>query len=477
MLKTKRPETNMAFADAPQADGLQLWPADQVERRPVAALVPYARNARTHSDAQVDQLAGAIREWGWTIPILADEDGTIIAGHGRVLAALKLGLTDVPVMTARGWTEAQKRAYVIADNKLALNAGWDDDMLRVELAGLDADGFALDLLGFDQRELGQLLDGLDGAGGGLGTGALAERFLVPPFSVLNAREGVWQDRKRAWLSLGIESELGRDGGAVSYHQQSLNDLHHSGGMPTGTSIFDPVLCELAYRWFSPPGGQVLDPFAGGSVRGVVAASLGRPYYGVDLCAAQVAANQGQGAAILTGDQPRPMWVVGDSRAALADAPPADVVFSCPPYADLEVYSSDPRDLSTMAYADFLTAYRAIIAAACDRLRPDRFAVWVVGEVRDAAGVYRGLVPDTVRAFQDAGLGLYNEAVLVTMVGTLPIRAGKHFSAARKLGKTHQNVLVFVKGDPKRATLACGDVDVADLDALVDAGADDVPEAA
>ena len=102
--------------------------------------MPYARNARTHSDAQVAQIAGSIREWGWTTPILVDENGTLIAGHGRVLAARQLGLTEIPVMVARGWSEAQKRAYVIADNKLALNAGWDVELLKVELTDLKADG-------------------------------------------------------------------------------------------------------------------------------------------------------------------------------------------------------------------------------------------------------------------------------------------------------------------------------------------------
>ena len=132
------------------------WPADKVERRPVASLTPYARNARTHSPGQVDQIAASIREWGWTVPILVDETGGIIAGHGRVLAAHKLGLAEVPVMVAAGWTEAQKRAYVLADNKLALNAGWDADLLRVELTDLQAFDFDLGLTGFDDAELADL---------------------------------------------------------------------------------------------------------------------------------------------------------------------------------------------------------------------------------------------------------------------------------------------------------------------------------
>lgn len=224
---------------------------------------------------------------------------------------------------------------------------------------------------------------------------------------------------------------------------------------SGTSIFDPVLCELAYRWFCSPDGLVLDPFAGGSVRGIVASKLGRSYVGLDLRPEQIEANREQAEAICT--DPMPVWHVGDSRQIdrIASGVEADFVFSCPPYADLERYSDDPADLSTLAYDEFRTAYTEIIGKACSLLKPDRFACFVVGDVRDKRGLYHGFPWHTVEAFQAAGLRLYNEAVLVTAVGSLPIRVGKQFTSSRKLGKTHQNVLVFVKGDPKRATEACG----------------------
>ena len=140
------------------------WPADAVERRPVSALLPYIRNARTHSDEQVAQIAASIREFGWTFPVLVDEAGTIIAGHGRVLAAQRLGLTEIPVMVAAGWSEAKRRLYVIADNKLALNAGWDEELLSLEigdLKGLDVD---LRLTGFGEIELVKLQLGTDDDG-------------------------------------------------------------------------------------------------------------------------------------------------------------------------------------------------------------------------------------------------------------------------------------------------------------------------
>lgn len=198
--------------------------------RPIEAVLPYARNARTHSDAQVAAIAASIDEFG-LVGALVVRDGTLAKGHGtlaairRLLAAgkaihpapgRKAGAKPypdgrVPVLDVSGWSEAQFRAYVLADNALALQAGWDDDLLRVELdelAGLDV---SLEELGLDQLLSGDADP--PSAAGGVSAGSLSDRFMIPPFSVLNAREGWWQDRKRAWLALGIKSELGRGGGA------------------------------------------------------------------------------------------------------------------------------------------------------------------------------------------------------------------------------------------------------------------------
>lgn len=453
----------------------------QVTYRDINGLIPYVNNSRTHSDEQVKQVAASIREFGFTNPVLIDENSTVIAGHGRIMAANLLGLAKVPTITLAGLTDAQKKAYVIADNKLALNAGWDEELLKVELQGLKDLDFDLNLLGFDIDELGAMLasDAAAIAGAGDGgddnqKGSLAERFLIPPFSVLNAREGWWQERKRGWLALGIKSEVGRGDALVGYSEACKKGYAKSyntngtltemmggkaGALDTGTSIFDPVVCELVYSWFCPMGGVILDPFAGGSVRGIVASKLGRQYIGHELRAEQVAANQQQ-AAEICGD-PMPAWICGDSRnidKTCSDVK-ADLVFSCPPYADLEVYSDDPNDLSTLDYADFKKAYFEIIKKTCNQLKPDSFACFVIGEVRDKKGNYYNFVGDTIQAFLDAGLQYYNEAILVTAVGSLPIRVGKQFEIGRKLGKTHQNILVFLKGDAKKATLKCGSVEV------------------
>lgn len=285
------------------------------------------------------------------------------------------------------------------------------------------------------------------------SGVLARKFTVPPFSVLNARDGAWQDRKRAWISLGIKSEVGRDARLNGFSAQCIEK---SGGWTEanqGTSIFDPVLAELAYSWFCPPKGTILDPFAGGSVRGIIASLLGYRYTGIDLRAEQIEANREQAKAICS--DPLPVWIEADSRnLGSIEITPADFVFSCPPYADLERYSDDPRDLSTLDYPAFREAYRAVIAAALSRLKQGRFACFVVGDIRDPAGIYRNFTGDTIAAFEAAGARYYNEAILVTVCGSLPIRVGKQFAAGRKLGKTHQNVLVFCKGDPRAAAAAC-----------------------
>jgi hypothetical protein len=235
---------------------------------------------------------------------------------------------------------------------------------------------------------------------------------------------------------------------------------------TGTSIFDPVLCEIAYRWFCPPEGIVLDPFAGGSVRGLVASRLGRHYVGIDLREEQLAENRKQ-AHTIARPSAMPEWITGDSRHVLKllGGRSIDFLFSCPPYSDLEVYSDDPQDLSTLDYRKFRKDYAAIIKACCGLLKPNRFACFIVGDLRDRKGMYRGFPWHTVEAFQLAGLHLYNEAVLVTAVGSLPIRVTKQFQSMRKLGKTHQNVLVFVKGDPRKAVEAIGEVELATLEEL------------
>ena len=287
---------------------------------------------------------------------------------------------------------------------------------------------------------------------GKDSGMLADRWGAPPFTVLDARKGYWKHRRAFWeTTYHIHSEMGRADNLLGY--KGLG-----GASARGTSVFCPVLCELMLRWFCPAGGSVLDPFAGGSVRGCVAARTGLRYTGVDLSREQVEENRRQ-ATRMGGIAERtngakwthPTWICADSRQlrkleAVRAHGPFDFVFSCPPYFDLERYSDDPRDLSeAQSYENFLVAYRQIIGEAVARLAPNRFAVFVVGEIRDEHGFCRNFVSDTIAAFQEHGARLYNNAIMMLPLASLPMRANASFNATAKLGTCHQNILVFWNG--------------------------------
>lgn len=335
---------------------------------------------------------------------------------------------------------------------------------------------------------------------------LVDRFIVPPFSVFDTKQDYWQVRKRMWSRFGIKSEVGR-GDNLTYNQDTLDyegaqkkhkanskALTLEGGLcdklvgkqaykftmdsmkhlndgrgrknVQGTSIFDPVLCEIMYRWFSNKDDLIIDPFAGGSVRGVVASYLDRNYLGIDLRQEQIDANEENFKEIKEKNPTnyKPTWLCGDSLNidTLAKDVKADLVFTCPPYYDLEVYSEEEGDISNCeTYDDFKGIYFEIIKKACDKLNDNRFACIVVGEFRDKKGAYQNFVGDTITAFKEAGLHYYNEAIIQTAIGTLPIRTPKQFNSGRKFGKNHQNILVFFKGDMKTIKDRYGDV-VSDL---------------
>ena len=273
---------------------------------------------------------------------------------------------------------------------------------------------------------------------------LRDKYVEPPFTRLDAVSGSWQKRKNLWKQKGIKSELGREGALCLAQGLNVFDPRES---YTGTSIFDPVLCELMYKWFCPDGGTILDPFAGGSVRGIVANYLGFKYTGLELRPEQVESNRQQGLDILPITN-QPQWYEGDSDILLNDkwSFDFDIVFSCPPYMDLEVYSDRPDDLSTLNDDDFTLKYESIIKKSCDKLKKDGFAIFVVGDVRDKkTGYYKDFITITKMAFYKAGLKLYNEAILLENgLNTAAMRADKQFTAGKKLVKVHQNVLIFKK---------------------------------
>lgn len=242
---------------------------------------------------------------------------------------------------------------------------------------------------------------------------------------------------------------------------------------TGTSTFDPALCELLYLWFSAPGDLTIDPFAGGSVRGIVASKLRRQYTGVDIRQEQIDANYANAADLC--DSFNPIWHCGDSMNIQTIAPGNyDFILTCPPYGDLEVYSDDPADISNMSEQDFDATYTEIMQRTVGLLREDRFAAVVVGNYRDGRGFLRDLCGLTIRAMENAGARYYNEMIFVQTAGSLPIRCGKSFKTSRKIGKMHQNVLIFCKGNPRNAAARLGDVQIPDMEQFLQEGLEQEP---
>lgn len=266
---------------------------------------------------------------------------------------------------------------------------------------------------------------------------LRDSFIEPPFSILDTKSGSWQKRKNDWKDLGIKSEVGRDATVIN-----MDSTAKDKNTASYTSIFDPALCEVLYHWFCDGDKKILDPFAGGSARGIVANYLGYDYTGIDIRKEQVKANQDNAKEILENSYPT--WICGDSNKVLDDIKDTfDMVFSCPPYADLEVYSDLEDDISNMPYKEFMKAYESIINKACSHLKDGGFACFVVGEVRDKKGNYIGFVPDTINAFKKAGMNFYNEAILLNPVASASMRANGNMKS-KKLVKIHQNILVFKK---------------------------------
>lgn len=459
------------------------------------------RNYRIHTDRNKRLIRKSLEDCGTGRSILFDKDDCIIAGNGVYEQARELGL-PVRIVESDGTEliaikrtdlsteDSRRKTLALVDNYTSDTSVFDFDAIVEDFGAdeLDTWEFKIDDLDIEDISVEEVKPDKGRVG------SLKERFIIPPFSVLDSKLGNWQERKRAWLNLGIKSDDGREkeiifarsaqpprvyearnlirektGVDPSWDELQKYCQEHGIPFMNGTSIFDPVLCELAYRWFNIPEGKILDPFAGGSVRGIVAAKLGMPYRGVDLRKEQVEANYRNATEILEEETfaclDSPVWICGDSSDIDKhfNGMRADLVFSCPPYADLEVYSDNPADLSTMDYPEFLAAYKEIIKKSCSILNDDRFAVFVVGEVRDKHGVYRNFIPDTIAAFQEAGLLYYNEMILVNNIGSLAMRAGKQFSNSRKIGKQHQNVLVFYKGDPSKIKDNFPELDFSDDD--------------
>lgn len=419
----------------------------KIENLPAKQLKAYEKNAKRHDIKQIDAVAESIKRFGFIQPLVVDKDNVVVIGHCRLASALKLGLETVPVVRVDNLTPDEVKALRIADNKLN-ESGWDIALVAEELSELGLD--LVSLTGFDLDELDikdeKYRDGVKSS--------LQKAYIVPPFFIWDTKQGYWLDRKREWIEYIGYSGDGRDDDLLGEGLKKLAKLgtetYKNETALTGTSIFDPVVAELAYRWFCPVKGKVLDPFAGGHVRGSVAGVLELDYTGVDLSERQIEVNNLKAKELGLA----PKYVVGNSENidSLVEDKDFDFILSCPPYFDLEKYDLGDGDISMLqSYDEFLKVYSDIIKKSVAKLKNNRFAVWVISDVRGKDGKYYGLVKDTIQAFQDAGMSLYNEIILANAIATAPLRAKKAFSMNRKVTRVHQNILCFYKGEMAEAT--------------------------
>ena len=414
---------------------------------------PHPDNPRFNDNA-VEEVAGSIKRFGFASPIIVRlEDGVIIAGHTRYKAALSLGLSRVPVRYM-DLDPVDAKLLMLADNKIGERADWDEDLLQElfeELKDEDLTG-----LGWDEDELDGILDDLYSQEEEEHKNKMSDDFIVPPFSVLDTRQGYWRERARKWKSIIKDNGESREGLLLSDNSSKKLASYNKATQMKTVSILDPVLAEIICEWFGMgKNTTAFDPFAGDTVFGFVAGTKGIKFTGTELRKEQVDLNNERtehlGCQYICDDALNVDKHIQDDSV--------DLVFSCPPYADLEKYSDDERDISNMSHEDFFSVYCTVLRKMYNKLKNDRFCVIVIGEVRGKDQGYISLVPKTIETMKLSGFLYYNEIILINNAGTLPFRAGKMMRTSRKVGKQHQNVLVFYKGDPKNIKNKFPDIEV------------------
>lgn len=405
-------------------------------------------NPRKISKHEMETLKRSIERYGLVDPIIVNKDYTIIGGHQRTEAARKLGMKTVPCVVLDLDKDAEKELN-IALNKIS--GKFDDRILTDLLEELKEKG-RLAYTGFKDKEL----ERLQWKKGLKDKNKLITQYVIPPFSVFDTKQGYWQERKKEWL--GYLEATGGEGRSSDLISKGLGTLaNKTSDNITGTSIFDPVLTEAMYSWYCPEGGLIIDPFAGGVTRGAVASILGYEYRGADVSSQQCATNrkilENLGEKKAQYDE-----VSGEKLYAHLDKK-ADLLFTCPPYYDLEIYDKEnPDDISNAkSYDEFIVRYSAILSPCYAHIKDGGYAIITVGNIRNDKGELLNLVGDTIDIMTAAGFTFYNECILATAIGTAPVRASAHFGKNKKVVKTHQNVLFFAKGkeiaiNPKLANI-------------------------
>jgi len=394
-------------------------------------------NLKVMDEKRLNKLITNIKQNGFIAPIF-EWNGKVVDGHQRLKALGKL-LEEgylfrykeevgckVPYITINAKDKQEAAKFILTYNsQYGQIVGLSEFLNDFKLVWNDLDDQLMLNVGKLNSKFGKP------------NNKLKEDWIMPPFSVLDTRQGYWQDRKREWYSILGNTSLTRENVLGDSLMGSIND---------GVSLFDPVLAEIIFKWFVPGDGAILNLFAGDVEPNIVAAHKGFNLTGIELRQEQV--DNTLRIAKTLGLKNLNM-VCDDvlSIDKLVKDNYQDMVFSCPPYYDVEEYSNDKRDFSNKDEADFDKLLSGVIKKSVKKLKNNRFAVFVVSEVRRPDGTYRGFVPKVIKWFEDAGMSYYNEIILINSIGTLPFRINKAW-ANRKVGKMHQNVLVFFKGKVK-----------------------------
>jgi len=416
-------------------------------------LVPLQGDLKTLSEENLGKLKKSIIKYGFTAPGFVWQSGKkkyVMDMHQRIKALNSLfeeGYTipDIPIVyiQAKNKTEAKQKLLHISSQYGEFNrSGLDDFLLSI-----NSDAELLETLRLvdDEVDLGIFDD--DNYNEENTPGSLVDKFIVPPFSILDTRQGYWQERKRYWRGLigdngeSREKKLYKGGGRKGGVTAKLHDFNANNGV----SLLDPVLAEIMNNWFCTPGGKTYDPFAGDTVFGYVSNYLGHTFTGIELRKNQADLNN------LRLANTKSKYICDDGQNILKHIKKnsQDMLFSCPPYYNLEVYSDLKEDASNQKnYADFMKIISRAFTDSIECLKTDRFAVITIGDIRNKVGFYRRFADDVKDIFKAAGVLLYNELILVEPIGTTALRAGNAMKS-RKVAKTHQNILVFFKGDPKK----------------------------
>lgn len=412
-----------------------LW---KHELRKITDLIPNPKNPRTITEKTLRGLRQSLQDNGYTHRIIVDQNNKILSGHARWLVMKEEDPNAVieVLVAQRPLTEQEEKNAILGHN--VLGGVWDIEAAQQNFEPADWQKFDLC---FDLTEPEEVDDkpntGIKGS--------LAEDFLIVPASVLNTREGAWQDRKRLWIKLIGDNGESREGKLNLADKFNDDKYNGRGANFNGVSILDPVLAEIMCKWFLPTAGQcnVCDPFAGDTVFGFVAGYCGNKFTGIELRKEQAELNNQR------GNKVNATYICDDGQNIAKHLAPEsqDMVFSCPPYFDLEKYSDDPNDASNQEdYAGFLKILTNALSGAVKCLKNNRFAVIVMSNVRNHdGGGYYDICGDIVRIMQNNGLALYNEFILVNAIGTGAIRARNNMRT-RKNVRTHQEVLVFYKGN-------------------------------